>query len=155
MLTEAEQSKLKKDVINFIHRRDIEVFDIKVSYYRNDLVIKILVDFREGGINLDDCSDLNRRMRDYLDRYEGLSGNYLLEISSPGINRAFNRLRDFVRVKGSSVDMWLNHTFEGKTHYSGKIVGVDAKGELISLETRNRRMNIPVGIVHKAKQKIT
>jgi len=155
MLSQAEQVELKKDIISYIEGLGVLVFEIKLSYYRSSLVIKILADYKKGGISLDDCSQMNRKLCSYLDKYAGVGENYILEISSPGIDRAFSHIKDFIRAKGNSIDMWLNSEFEGKTHYAGRIINVDIEKGLIALETTNKLMNIPVNIIHKAKQKIT
>lgn len=144
--------ELKIKIIEFIEREELEVFDIKMFYFQKQLSVKILVDYRHGGISLKECSDLNRRLGEYIEDNNLLDQSYVLEVSSPGVKREFNQERDFVRIKGKDVNVWLDEPVEEKYHYEGKVKDINDKKVLIS--DKEKEVYIPINIIRKAKQKI-
>jgi ribosome maturation factor RimP len=57
----------------------------------------------EPGVSLDDCTRVSRALEPWLDQYEGLSDRYVLEVSSPGVERPLLRRRDWTRFAGAEV----------------------------------------------------
>lgn len=96
----------------------LELVDVRIAREPGGSVLRILIDrerppgvpLNEGGVSLEDCTDVSRDLSTVLDvTDEGnrgpLSGNYRLEISSPGVDRPLVKLSDFVRFAGETVKM--------------------------------------------------
>ncbi|MFC1599324.1 ribosome maturation factor RimP, partial [Candidatus Omnitrophota bacterium] len=78
---------LRGKIIPFIEKLGFRVFEMRLFYGSGKLLLRILVDFDQGGIGLDDCALINRKVSDYLDESSFLNESCILEISSPGLTR--------------------------------------------------------------------
>lgn len=147
---EEKEKILKEKLIPLIEREGFKVFELRLFYRQGKLFLRILIDFEEGGINLDDCAYVNRKVSTYLDEGNILERSFILEISSPGVKRELLSLRDFLRVKGRLVRIWL----KGESFLEAKVLGIDKnKGEVI-LEDKGGQLSISLGKVKKATQKV-
>lgn len=91
---------------------DMEV--VTVEYVRErDWYLRIFLD-KEGGIDLDDCQDVSTRLEEILDDKDLIKGSYILEVSSPGLDRELKKPRDFQREQGKMVDVSLYAPLEEK-----------------------------------------
>ncbi|MFN7170739.1 MAG: ribosome maturation factor RimP, partial [Candidatus Omnitrophota bacterium] len=97
-------------------------------------------------ITLDECAFLNQEIGTILDRHpELLNEHYILEVSSPGLDRPLTRERDFVRNLGKEVRILLRNEWEGKCEYRGEIYDVlkdrlllkISSGKIVSLALEN------------------
>src|SRR5260370_12361477 len=77
----------------------IELVHVDISGTKRDLVLRIFID-KEGGVTLDDCSNVSRSVEDVLDSEDFIPSRYVLEVSSPGIERELYSLDDFVKFTG-------------------------------------------------------
>ncbi len=143
---------LKAKAVSYVEKEGFSVFEAKVFFANKRLVLKMLVDFLEGGISLEDCSLLNRKLSEYIEENNLWESSYLVEVCSPGIKREFNQVKDFIRIKGKVVDIWLNEPIEERSHYGGEVLEVN--DDKVSIDTKNKRLDIPVGLIRKAKQRI-
>ena len=96
---------------------DFELVDVEYVKER-DWYLRIFVD-KVGGIDLDDCQSLSEKLGAVLDRDPVIDGPYILEVSSPGIDRVLKKDRDFVREAGKIVDVTLYVPIEGKKNFTG------------------------------------
>jgi len=81
----------------------------------------------ESGVTLDDCTRVSRALEPWLDAREGLSSNYVLEVSSPGVERPLVRPRDFERFKGHEVAVRGKETLAGRAkRLEGVLLGLAA-----------------------------
>jgi ribosome maturation factor RimP len=77
------------------------------------VAFSLLADKPQGGISLKDCALLNRLLRDELDTGI-LSGQYTLEVSSPGLDRPLKTKEDFMRCRDRRAVFFLNDSINGK-----------------------------------------
>ena len=96
---------------------DFELVDVEYVKER-DWYLRILVD-KVGGIDLDDCKVLSEKLGEILDRENVIEGSYILEMSSPGLDRVLKKDRDFVREAGKKVDVTLYAPIDGKKNFTG------------------------------------
>ncbi len=69
--------------------------------------LQIMAERPDGSMNVDDCATLSRALSDFLDTEDPFEGEYLLEVSSPGIDRPLTRLTDFARWAGHEAKLEL------------------------------------------------
>jgi len=83
----------------------LEVLDIELRGQAPRRLMRVILDSSTPGraVTLDDCATVSRRLGDVLDANEAVSGSYLLEVSSPGVNRPLRTLDHFRRVVGERV----------------------------------------------------
>ena len=110
-------------------------------------------------LDIDDCSDLSRRISDKLDALEEagkdpIEGAYRLEVSSPGIDRPLTRLKDFTDWAGHEARITLAEKLDGRKQLTGDLIGVT--GARIAIDVRGKgEMEIGFDQVGDAKLLIT
>ena len=102
---------------------------VDVEYVQEgDWYLRVFID-KEGGIDLDDCQMLSEKLEGELDKTGIIPGRYILEVSSPGLDRALKKERDFIREKGKMVDVFLYAPLQtgGEKKLVGSLTGYDGK----------------------------
>ena len=121
-------SKLIEDIVEKIVEELLEGTNIElvaVEYVREkDWYLRVFID-KEGGIELDDCQELSGRLGDILDEKDVIKGAYMLEVSSPGLDRELKKEKDFRREQGKKVDVSLYAAVDGNKVLVGVLNGYD------------------------------
>lgn len=100
---------------------EYELIDVEMAAQPRRSVIRVFID-REGGVSLDDCARVTRLLGDELDAAEGLGlVSYVLEVSSPGIDRPLVKPADFTRFVGETAAVTTHLRIEGRAHHRGTI----------------------------------
>lgn len=97
------------------------------------MVLRLLVD-KEGGITLNDCAMLNEKIGTLLDGQGIMSQSYILEVSSPGVDRPIVTKKDFERAKGKVVRVVLNEPLLEKFEHIGILEEILEQGIRIKTE---------------------
>ena len=113
--------------------KDQDVIElVDVEYVKeHDWYLRVYID-KEGGIDIEDCQALSEKLEEVLDKGNVVPDSYILEVSSPGIDRVLRKPRDFVREQGKKVDVTLYAPREGKKLLVGELTGFD--GDAIELD---------------------
>ena len=123
-------SKIETQVENFmteiLEDTDYELVDVEYVKEGRDWFLRVFAD-KAGGIDLDDCQKLSEKLSAKLDAADIIGGAYILEVSSPGIDRILKKDKDFVREAGKIVDVTLYAPLDGKKFFVGELVGRDEK----------------------------
>ena len=90
----------------------------------------------EGGIGIEDCAEISRRLSDWLDENDFIDEGYILEVSSPGLGRALKKDKDFLRELGKEVELKLYKPRECVKDFEGVLKSFD--GENITIETEDK-----------------
>lgn len=104
---------------------EYELVDVEYVKER-DWYLRIFVD-KAGGIDLDDCQAISEKLSAQLDASDIISSAYILEVSSPGIDRILKKDKDFIREAGKVVDVTLYAPLDGKKLFVGELEGRDEK----------------------------
>ncbi len=96
-------------------------------------VLRIYID-KEGGATLDDCQKVSVQVGNLLDAENIIPHAYLLEVSSPGLDRPLKRLDDYVKYTGRMIRLNTARPYDNKTTFTGRILSADAKR--IRIETK-------------------
>ncbi|MDR3239145.1 MAG: ribosome maturation factor RimP [Clostridiales bacterium] len=86
-------------------------------------VLRIFID-KEGGVTIDDCEQVSRAAEKVLDENDPIEQSYILEVSSPGLDRPLKREQDFVQYKGRLVDVKLYRMLEKRKEFRGSLEGL-------------------------------
>ena len=89
-------------------------------------------------VSTDDCEKVSRFLSAELDRLDPIEQNYYLEVSSPGMDRALLKEKDFVRFAGEIVDISLYKAVDGRKAYQGRLIGMENEKIIITDEKENR-----------------
>ena len=125
------------------------IYDLEYIKEGKSKVLRVYADKEETGITLDECEVINRRLGDLLDERALISENYVLEVSSPGIERRLRTKEHFDRYTGRQVDVGLYKALDGSKTISGILKGF--KDETIFIETENGELSIMQGEVSSVK----
>ncbi len=96
--------------------------------------LQIMADKPEGGIEVDDCGDISTAVSAVLDVEDPIEENYVLEVSSPGIDRPLTRLKDFEMWKGWEARIETTELVDGRRRFKGTLGGVEGEEVLIQIE---------------------
>lgn len=143
-------AELKDLAGNYLKIQNIEVVDFIFRYEGRDLVLRILVDNPEGGISLDECAYLNKEISRVLDERDIIKESFILEVSSPGLNRALKTKSDFLRCKNKNVRFILSEKINGKGEFVAAIN--TATDDSVSVSLAGQEIVIPFSRIIKAAQ---
>ncbi|MFN8704002.1 MAG: ribosome maturation factor RimP, partial [Rhodospirillales bacterium] len=105
------------------------------------------------GMTLGDCEGLSRALSAKLDVEDPIKAQYVLEVSSPGIDRPLTRAVDFDRFKGHVAKIETKAPLDGRRRFSGTLRGRD--GEIVALETKEGPARVPLSEIARAKLVLT
>ena len=97
-------------------------------------ILQIMADKAEGGINVDDCGEISTALSAVLDVEDPVEDNYVLEVSSPGIDRPLTRLKDFEVWKGWEARIETTELIDGRRRFKGTLAGAEGDEVLITLD---------------------
>jgi ribosome maturation factor RimP len=128
-LLEAHIERLGFELVNVEFRRGA----------RRNSLLRVLVDNPGGGITLSDLERLSPILGDLLDVYDPVEGSYMLEVSSPGINRPLAKLKDFEAYRGQRVRIRTHRPREGRKNFQGILTQVGPDGVELEDELSRQR----------------
>lgn len=111
----------------------IELVDLVIARGRRRLILRFLVD-KPQGISLEECARLNRQLSKRLDQENIIQESYILEVSSPGLDRPLLNTRDFQRHQGELVRVVLHQPQDKENVYQGCIKQIDDSALIINTE---------------------
>ena len=100
-----------------------EMVDVEYVKEAGEYYLRVYID-KEEGISLNECELVSRELSPILDEKDPIKENYFLEVSSPGLDRALKKDRDFVRYQGRDVDLKLYKPLNGCKQFEGELVGL-------------------------------
>ena len=95
-----------------------ELVDVEYVKEAGTWYLRVYID-KEGGISVDDCETVSRRLDKWLDDEDFISDSYILEVSSPGLGRPLKKEKDYVRNEGCSVEVHLYKAKDGEKDFEG------------------------------------
>ena len=112
-------------------------------------IVRLLVDKLEGVINLDECAMINRRLGDILEAENTIPERFLLEVSSPGLDRPLKTKNDFSRNLNKKVKFFLHEAVNGKIEWDGVIISVSES--TVDVDIEGKRVELALSKINKAK----
>jgi ribosome maturation factor RimP len=116
--------------------------------------LQIMVDrLDEANLTIDDCSIISKEISVIIDINDPIGENYLLEVSSPGIDRPLLRFKDFEKYAGFHARVDMNTALEGRKKFKGKLTGIE--GDNIRIKVKEETYLLPFSKIEKAKLTLT
>ena len=131
-----------------IASQDCELWGFELLPSGRHSVLRIYID-REEGVSIDHCEAVSRRVSAVLDVEEPISGEYTLEVSSPGMDRILFRLEHYAESIGETVDIRLTQPFEGRRKLTGVLAGVE--DEEIVVQVGDDEYLLPLEWIQRAR----
>jgi len=130
------QEVLTELVASAVEPLGYELLGIEYLSQGRHSTLRIYID-SPNGINLEDCEKASRQVSAVLDVEDPITGEYSLEMSSPGLDRPLFNLRHYEQFTGSKVKLRLHVAIEGRRKYTGIIKGVDGEQVVIGVLDNN------------------
>ena len=114
-------------------------------------LIRIRIDRAAGepaGVNVDDCARVSRALESWLDEVESMPERYVLEVSSPGLDRPLRHEADYRRFAGRLAKIVTTQPIERQSAFAGRIAGIE-KGAVI-LEEGRKTHRVPLDRIKRA-----
>jgi ribosome maturation factor RimP len=115
-----------------------ELVDLEIRTGGQGL-LRIYID-QEKGINLDDCESVSRQLSALLDVEDPMRGRYVLEVSSPGLNRPLRTPEHFQRYCDHVVRVKLNQSLDGQRNFKGRLLGVEDRDIVVEVDKQIFRL---------------
>ncbi len=133
-------------------KNGLELVHVEAVGFGKNKTIRIFID-KQTGITHDDCSAVSSEVSELLDAADLIESAYLLEVSSPGLERELYSLKDFEKFAGNLLRVKTKTAINGQKHFRGKILKVE--GEEIFFEDRTSgEASFPYSAVAKANLEI-
>jgi len=130
---EEYEQRTEKLILPIIEENHFELVDIEYVKEGSNWYLRAYID-KAGGITVDDCEMVSRKLSDLLDREDFIQDSYILEVSSPGLGRALKKDKDFQRSIGEEVEIHLFKPLNKKKIYIGLLDAFDKESITIQTE---------------------
>lgn len=123
---EEYEARTESLLMPVIEELGFELVDVEFVKEAGEFYLRAYID-KEGGITIDDCETVSRRLSTLLDEQDFVEEAYILEVSSPGLGRQLKKEKDFKRELGKDVDIKLFKAVNGRKEFTGALKAFDAK----------------------------
>ncbi|WP_088345010.1 MULTISPECIES: ribosome maturation factor RimP [Rhodomicrobium] len=141
-----------------IEELGLRLVRVKVSA-QSGTTVQIMADKPDGAISVDDCARISRRLSPLLDTEDPIPGGYVLEVSSPGIDRPLVRPADLDDWAGYEAKIELREMIDGRRRFRGVLEGFEDGEARLRVELKGHDepqvIGIPVAMIGEAKLVLT
>lgn len=124
-----------------------ELVDVEYLKEGAHWYLRVYID-KEGGVDIDDCAAVSYKLSDNLDKENIIPQAYMLEVSSPGIERPLKKKEDYEKYKGELVSVYTEEPYQGYKQFTGYLKGLH--DEKVVLEYEGDEVAIPLELVERA-----
>jgi len=143
--------RIKDLIAPYLEANGIELVEIIYRREQPGMVLRLLVDTPEG-VKIADCEALNNYLSEALDQNDVIGEHFVLEVSSPGLDRPMKTDRDFERNLGKEIEVTTYEPIDGRKTHEGFFVGMDR--EKIVIRANDVSTVIPKRSIAVARQRI-
>jgi len=147
-MEEEIKEKIKEIIEIPILRKNMELVDLEWRRERHGWVLRIFID-KPGGVTVEDCAKISGIVGEILDKEDIIHHSYVLEVSSPGIERPLVKKEDYERFRGEKAKITLKTPISGRRNFTGIIIGI--KNDLVQIEVEGKVWEFSLENIKKAK----
>ena len=147
MATSLEE--LRKSIDPIVTSLKYSLWGVELISKKNGFLIRVYIDCQDGFISVVDCEKVTRQLLDFFEVENFELGDYVLEVSSPGLDRPLFNLDNYQAMVGEEARVTLFSPFDGKRNVTGIIKGTE--GFDVVLIADNEEVVIPISCIKKAK----
>lgn len=144
------QLELERIIRDLCSANALEFVELALQPFAGRLAVRVLIDQPGGGITIDECARINRLIGDTTEEKNLIPQQYVIEVSSPGIDRPMRVKADFARAVGRNAKFFLNREINGKIEWDGVIISVSDSD--VAVDAGTCRLEFPLDSINKAKQ---
>lgn len=119
----------------------IFVVDAQFKKEGGQQFLRLFID-KSGGVGIDDCEKFSRAFEAEIDEQDPIEKEYILEVSSPGVDRKLNTEREFLHYIGKAVDVKLYKAQNGIKEFSGELLAYE--NEMVTVESGGKPIKINI-----------
>jgi len=137
----------------------LEIFDVQLRRESGGMVLRVQIDrpgpaaTAEDSVSVGDCAHVSRDLSAILDVEDLVTTSYILEVSSPGLDRPLRHVGDYRRFSGRRAKLVMRAAVDGQTYFKGRLAGVDDNAVLIDADD-GRRHRVPIGVITRANLEV-
>lgn len=124
-----------------------ELYAVQMLNQGAHSTLRVYID-HEDGINVDNCASVSRQISAILDVEDPISGEYVLEVSSPGLERSLFCIEHFKQVCGETIQVSLQTAIDGRKKFKGVLEQVE--GDNLIMQCDEQTVTLPIVDVAKA-----
>ena len=142
------KEEVERLVLPILREEGMELVDIEYKMGKGRGILRLYID-KPGGVKIDDCERVSKKIEPILDMSDLVRGHYFMEVSSPGLNRPLKKEADFNRFMGRLIKVKTFLPIDNQKTFVGTLK--DYKEEVVTLETREEKViEIPMKNIAKA-----
>jgi ribosome maturation factor RimP len=130
----------------------LEFVHSEVIGARGSMTLRVFID-KPGGVSHEDCAKVSRALDALLDTEDLIPTTYILEVSSPGLERELYSIEDFRRFAGHPARVKTREAVDGQRNFRGKIIAIE-DADVVFDDRTNGTVRFPYGLVIKANLEI-
>ena len=135
---EVYEQKTEEILLPIVEEYGFELVDVEYVKEGGTWYLRTYID-KEGGISIDDCEKVSRRLSDILDEKDYIDDTYIMEVSSPGLGRPLKKEKDFKRSLGKEVDIRTYRMIDKQKEFTGILKDYDK--DTVTIELENETLN--------------
>jgi ribosome maturation factor RimP len=144
-----DPDRIAEVVEALLRSEGLELVDWQFRKEGRSWVLRIFID-KPGGVTLDDCADLSRELGDQIEVNNLIPHAYILEVSSPGLDRPLKKEKDYLGSIGKLIQVTIRPPIEGQSFFKGILLDYTPSGVLV-LREGEKTKEIPVSQISKAR----
>ena len=122
---EIYEAKTEELILPILDEFHFELVDVEYVKEGGTWYLRAYID-KEGGITVNDCEDVSRKMNEILDREDYIDGSYIFEVSSPGLGRPLKKEKDYIRSMGKRLEIRTYRPINHEKEFYGVLKAYDA-----------------------------
>ncbi|MBT7947972.1 MAG: ribosome maturation factor RimP [Porticoccaceae bacterium] len=141
-------SKIRQLLQPVVEALGCELWGVDLQTGAKTKLLRIYIDKDNDLVGIEDCERVSRQASSILDVEDAINGEYILEVSSPGMDRPLYEIGQYERYVGEDISLRLRFPYEGRRNFKGRLTGVD--GDEIILVVTDHEYLFPVEGIEKA-----
>ena len=144
----SKQEQLQALIAPVVASLDCELWGLEYLTQGRYTTLRLYIDRDETGVSLEDCEKVSRQVSAVMDVEDPITGEYTLEVSSPGMDRPLYTAEHYARYIGEQVNLRLRIARDGRRRFKGTILAVD--GDEVRVAVDNTEYVLALDAIDKA-----
>src|SRR5712691_12845694 len=143
----------------------LEIFDVQFRREAPGMILRVQIDrpgpaaSAEESVSVDDCARVSRDLSAVLDVEDVVPTAYILEVSSPGLDRPLRHAADYGRFAGRRAKLVMREAVDGQMFFKGRLGGIEKDvergGDLVTIVSDDGRSHrVPIGVITRANLEV-
>lgn len=134
----------------FVEARGLDLIDVEYQKEGDNWYLRVFIENPDSKLSLKDCEDISRMLSPELDEEDLIDRSYILEVSSPGLERPLKTAKDFLDHREELIQVKTYASIDGQKEFSGILKDFNTEKEIVILNTDEGVMEIPLSKIAHA-----